>query len=231
MSETIEQLAASIRAHIEMGDEANLTADLSMDEAEQHYKAAGLCLKALKKQKPKAVSWENFVKSYCGISRARADELIRIADGKDTLEQVRGDNAERNRRYRERRAAEALSRDSGQGELEADAAPQAGEGTSDSGPAEPGTPLVPPAGPDPVPPAPADERPPEPGAAPPKPREAEILEQFAAAMRELIRLAAKPAAAFINTSIPVLDLELVSNTLAQIAKAIRNSEKEEKEAA
>jgi hypothetical protein len=226
----IAQLAASIRAHIEKGDEANLTADLAMDEAEQHYKAAGLCLKELKKQKPRAVSWENFVKGYCGISRQWADVLIRIGEGKITLEEVRGCAAARVQRHRDR---QALLRNSGSAAQEA--APAAA-GSSDSQPT--GSDVTPPkpseADPVPpvVPPAPADERPPPAGAAPPKPREAGLLEQFAAAVMELKRLtSAKSAATFIRTSVSVDDLEMVSRTLAQIVQAIRNSEKEEKEAA
>jgi hypothetical protein len=56
----------------------------------------GTALKALKAQKPKSIKWEQHLEE-CGIEihRSRADQLIRIADGRTTVEEERAATAER----------------------------------------------------------------------------------------------------------------------------------------
>jgi hypothetical protein len=56
----------------------------------------GTALKTLKAQMPKGIKWERYLKE-CGIEirRSRADQLIRIAEGRTTVEEERADTAER----------------------------------------------------------------------------------------------------------------------------------------
>jgi hypothetical protein len=57
--------------------------------AKKFYASLGLALAELKKRKPKDITWPVFVRKYFDYSRERADELIRIAEGKTTVEDVR----------------------------------------------------------------------------------------------------------------------------------------------
>lgn len=95
---SVPQLVNAIKALINKGDHAT-------DKAEQYYKAAGTHLKTLKEHKPDDVTWEKFVKIKCGLAQTRADELIRITDGKTTLERVRANKAESMRRLRAKQQA------------------------------------------------------------------------------------------------------------------------------
>ena len=88
------QLIQTIKAHIAKGDKAK-------DKAEQHYIAAGQHLKTLKASH--GGSWaerEELLKTKIGIGKSRASELMRIADGRKTVEQVRADTAERTAKTR-----------------------------------------------------------------------------------------------------------------------------------
>src|SRR5215469_133846 len=61
----------------------------------------GAALRTLKAQKPKGIKWERYLEE-CGIEihRSRADQLIRIADGRTTVEEERADTAERTAKSR-----------------------------------------------------------------------------------------------------------------------------------
>jgi hypothetical protein len=61
----------------------------------------GAALKALKAQKPNGIKWEQYLEE-CGIDihRSRADQLIRIAEGRTTVEEERADTAERTAKSR-----------------------------------------------------------------------------------------------------------------------------------
>lgn len=102
MKLSIAQLSSTIRALVAKGDDAT-------GKAEWHYRAAGAHLRTLKEQMPVGTTWERFVKAKCKLSRERADELIRIADGRTTLEKVRADTAKRMQEHRAKR----VSRDTG----------------------------------------------------------------------------------------------------------------------
>jgi hypothetical protein len=97
-TDSIPQVAKAIKAFVAKGDKA-------ADKAEQYYKAAGLHLKTLKELKPDGVTWEDFVKEKCGVARSRADELIQIADGRASLDQVREKNKERQKRFEQKKKA------------------------------------------------------------------------------------------------------------------------------
>jgi hypothetical protein len=77
-----DQLVKRIKAHIEKGDQAK-------EKGEQHYAAAGLLLKDLKKDCPNKAAWEELIKTRCGIGTSRAYEWIAIADGRTTAGDLR----------------------------------------------------------------------------------------------------------------------------------------------
>jgi hypothetical protein len=91
------QLIAAIKTLIAKGDKA-------AEKAEQFYIAAGQHLKTLKEQKPCDVTWEHYVTEKVGLGRSRADELIRIADGRTSIAQVREQTAKRVSQHRARPA-------------------------------------------------------------------------------------------------------------------------------
>src|SRR5262245_6146361 len=92
--ETQAALISTIRAHIAKGDKAK-------EKADQHYIAAGQHLKTLKAEHAGDWSeWEVLLKTRVGISTGRASELMQIADGRKTLEQVRADTNRRKIEHR-----------------------------------------------------------------------------------------------------------------------------------
>jgi hypothetical protein len=80
------QLVRAIKVHIAEGDKAK-------DEAFQHYIAAGLHLWKLKRLHDGRggtwAEWEQLLKTKIGIGKSRASELMRIADGRKSVEEVR----------------------------------------------------------------------------------------------------------------------------------------------
>jgi hypothetical protein len=84
-----DQLVAKIKAHVAKGDKAK-------EKSEQHYIAAGQHLKTLKKEHSgNWAEWELLLKIKVKLSTSRASELMQIADGRKTEEQVRADTAKR----------------------------------------------------------------------------------------------------------------------------------------
>jgi hypothetical protein len=81
------QLIKVIKAHLAKGDKL-------WGKANDHYTAAGKYLADLKAQKPKGISWENYLDD-CGfeIGRRRADELILIGKGYRSVEEIRAEKA------------------------------------------------------------------------------------------------------------------------------------------
>jgi hypothetical protein len=88
------RLIKTIKAHIEKGDKA-------AEKSEQHYIAAGQHLKTLKDwHRGGWKDWEALLKDKIGIGKSRASELMQIADGRKTVEQVRERKAESMRQSR-----------------------------------------------------------------------------------------------------------------------------------
>jgi len=96
---TTPALISTIKAHIAKGDKA-------ADKAEQHYIAAGQHLKQLKAEHDGHdgtwAEWEELLKEKIGIGKSRASELMAIADGTKTVEEVRAGTAQRMKQLRSR---------------------------------------------------------------------------------------------------------------------------------
>jgi hypothetical protein len=97
------QLVRLIKEHIAKGDKA-------AEKSEQHYIAAGQHLKTLKANHGGTwAEWEALLKDRIGIGKSRASELMQIADGRKTVEEVRADTAERVREHEERKKISPLA--------------------------------------------------------------------------------------------------------------------------
>lgn len=97
----LDQLGAQARAHISAGDKAK-------EKSEQHYIAAGLYLKeALEKvSKVKGLNWTTWLQQNVEIGKSRSYELIAIADGRKTVEEVQQRAAAGMRQTRAKQASE-----------------------------------------------------------------------------------------------------------------------------
>lgn len=80
-------------------------AEKHKEKAEQQYLSAGLYLKEAKQRvlKTRGLTWEKWLKDHCPISRRRADEVIMIADGRTTVEEMRESNRQKQQQSRENR--------------------------------------------------------------------------------------------------------------------------------
>jgi hypothetical protein len=115
ISAQVLTLTRRINALVEKGDRA-------AEKAEQFYKAAGIHIKEIKQRQSE--NWETIVRDKCGLGRSRAYELMAIADGKTTLENVRADTNERKKVHRakpesvpERTGAAAATHATGSAEI------------------------------------------------------------------------------------------------------------------
>jgi hypothetical protein len=83
------EIARTIKALVSKGDKAK-------EKAEQFYIAAGQHLKTLKKNYSKSwAEWELLLREKCKLGTSRASELMQIADGRKTVEQIRANTAKR----------------------------------------------------------------------------------------------------------------------------------------
>jgi hypothetical protein len=89
----LAELGEEIAADIAAGDAAK-------EEAEHHYRCAGINLVGAKKQ---AANFEAFLHQH-GISKSRAYELIAIAEGRSTPKDIREKANARKKRHRKKTA-------------------------------------------------------------------------------------------------------------------------------
>jgi hypothetical protein len=93
-SESEAQLIKTIRAHIAAGDRA-------AQKSSDHYIAAGQHLKTLKANHGGTwTEWEALLRDKVGIGKSRASELMAIADGRKTVEQVQDQTNVRKLKHR-----------------------------------------------------------------------------------------------------------------------------------
>ena len=88
----LESAGKEIVAHITAGDKAK-------DKAVEHYKAAGLLLLDVSNKHPKDFT-AFLTRSCAGLGRSRAYELMQMAGGRKTVEQIRADTKKRVDRHR-----------------------------------------------------------------------------------------------------------------------------------
>jgi hypothetical protein len=88
-------LVGHIRAHIKQGEKAKERSDHAREKAEQHFISAGQYLITLKAAyAPSWEAWETMLKAKVGLSTGRASELMQLADGRKSLQQIRTGKAE-----------------------------------------------------------------------------------------------------------------------------------------
>jgi hypothetical protein len=97
MASDREALVAETKSLICEGDRCS-------EKAAEFYRQAGHRLRVLKDTRPRNLPWESFVTSVIGISRERADELIRVAEGRTTVEAIQAGNRHRQARHRQKQA-------------------------------------------------------------------------------------------------------------------------------
>jgi len=96
-------LVRYVKAHVKQGEKAQERADQARDKAEQHFIAAGTYLKTLKiTYAPTWQQWETVLKVKVKLSTGRASELMQLADGRKSLQEVRDATAARVRALRGR---------------------------------------------------------------------------------------------------------------------------------
>jgi hypothetical protein len=98
LDETTATICREIRTLIAKGDAAG----------EEFYREAGQQIKELKRLHPDR--WLVMVREECGLGRSRAFELMAIADGRTTAEEVRSNHTQRKRISRKRQAESGTSR-------------------------------------------------------------------------------------------------------------------------
>ena len=96
-----EHLVRTIKDGLRKIEEHDRKIEEQENKRDEREVEVGTALKALKAQKPKGIKWEQYLEE-CGIEihRSRADQLIRIAEGRTTVEEERADTAERTAKSR-----------------------------------------------------------------------------------------------------------------------------------
>ena len=76
-------------------------AERSASDADKHWHEAGERLKRLKKNKPQNCIWRIYVRDMVGISREKADRLIRVYEHRATVKELRAKGREAKQRHDE----------------------------------------------------------------------------------------------------------------------------------
>jgi|AmaraimetFIIA100_FD_contig_121_294225_length_6637_multi_4_in_0_out_0_3 hypothetical protein len=97
----LDGLASLIRDHVKAINALGVKLKHAEAKVEQYQTAIGQHVKAIKLVSPD--DWENIVRAECNLGRSRAYELLAIADGTKTVEQVRAAGAKRVREHEERK--------------------------------------------------------------------------------------------------------------------------------
>jgi hypothetical protein len=92
----LDQIGAQAKAHITAGDKAK-------EKAEQHYKAAGLYLIAARERvKSEGKHWVAWLREHVRVAPSTAYEIIAIADGTKTVEDIKKERRDRDWKRREK---------------------------------------------------------------------------------------------------------------------------------
>src|SRR5690606_19981824 len=99
---SLDQLGAHAHAHYKQGEKAN-------NKANDHAKSAGLYLAEAKRRidaevpyGERTAAWTDFLAAHCPLKRTRAEQLIAIATGETTVEEVQEREATAKRKQRAR---------------------------------------------------------------------------------------------------------------------------------
>jgi len=86
------------KARVDQGDK-------SLEKDENLYRSAGVILMEAKEivKKTKGATWPGFLLHNCNISRSRADDFVRLANGETTLEELRAKTAARRETYNQKK--------------------------------------------------------------------------------------------------------------------------------
>ena len=95
------ELAPPIQDHVRAINALSAKLKRAEEKAGQYKISIGQHIKAIKEVSPD--DWENIVMSECNLGRSRAYELMAIADGTKTVEQIRAGTAQRMKQLRSRR--------------------------------------------------------------------------------------------------------------------------------
>jgi hypothetical protein len=96
-------LIGHIKAHIAKGEKARERADKNHTRSEDHFISAGQYLITLKAAyAPSKEAWELLLTTKVGLSTGRASELMQLASGQKSLQEIRDNTAKRVREFRAR---------------------------------------------------------------------------------------------------------------------------------
>jgi hypothetical protein len=100
MADNDEVLLGKINAAVAEHNAAERAATTARAELVSKSKVLGQLLLEVKKRHPKAADFEAFLKRVNGLGRSRAYDLLRLAGGRTTDEELRKDARERVRKHR-----------------------------------------------------------------------------------------------------------------------------------
>jgi hypothetical protein len=100
MADNDEALLGKINAAVAEHNAAERAATTARAELVSKSKVLGQLLLEVKKRHPKAADFEAFLKRVNGLGRSRAYDLLRLAGGRTTDEELRKDARERVRKHR-----------------------------------------------------------------------------------------------------------------------------------
>jgi hypothetical protein len=101
----VDTLCRRIKATIDKGNKYKEQIEHARKKANDFFISAGIQIKELKGQCADEKEWLSLLKKHCAIGRSRAFELMKVANGGTTLEELRAEKADQVRRTRERAAA------------------------------------------------------------------------------------------------------------------------------
>jgi hypothetical protein len=96
------KLLDKINAAVKAADEAEQNVTTAQAELTSRSKTVGLLLLEAKKLHPKVKDFDAFLKKVNGLSQSRAYDLMRLAGGRTTDDELKKDARERQQRKRER---------------------------------------------------------------------------------------------------------------------------------
>jgi hypothetical protein len=98
-----DRLLEEINVAVKAVNEAEQNVTTAQAELVTRSKKVGLLLLEAKKQHPKVKEFEAFLKKVDGLKLSRAYDLLRLAGGRTTDEQIRQETKERVRKHREKK--------------------------------------------------------------------------------------------------------------------------------